>query len=336
MPCRGTNVVAFDPAEIRRLAPWSVLVDALRQMFATGCQAPPRQHYDIPVPGGETGSLLLMPAWRSGHYLGVKVVGVFPGNGALGKPTISGLFILADANTGEIVAHFDGAELTSRRTAAASALAASYLSRRDARRMVVIGTGRMARNLAQAYCAVRPIEEIRVYGRSIDKVKNLIDDLEFLPVQFNIATDLPAALREADIVTSATLTTEPIIHGGDLPDGIHVDLVGGFRPDMREADDDVIKLVSSVFVDTREGAFKEAGDIMQPIAAGILTEESVASDLAGLCRGEHPGRIHTAEITLFKSVGTAVEDLAAAVAVFQQFLSEPSTNGQFKLSEAPG
>jgi ornithine cyclodeaminase len=234
------------------------------------------------------------------------------------KSALSGLYVLADANTGELLAQFDGNELTARRTAAASALAASYLARRDARSLLVIGTGRVCRNLAQAYCTVRPIEEILVYGRSADKTRRFVEDLGFLPVRFSVVTDLADALQRADIVSAATLTVEPVIPGRYLRAGTHIDLVGGFRPDMREADDETIRRSDAIFVDTREGAAREAGDILQPIARGIIAETSIAADLSDLCLGKHPGRAHDSDITLFKSVGAALEDRAAAIAAFEQ------------------
>jgi ornithine cyclodeaminase/alanine dehydrogenase-like protein (mu-crystallin family) len=312
------TIINFDESRVRELLPWGPLVDAIRQMFITGCEAPPRHHHSIPVPGGVPGTLLLMPAWRTGQFLGIKLVNIFPGNGAHKKSALSGLYILADANTGEILAQFDGKELTARRTAAASALAASYLARQDARCLLVVGTGRVSKNLAQAYCAVRPIEEILVFGRSLERIRQFIGDLRFLPARLSVASDLAGALQRADIVTSATLATEPVIHGRYLKPGAHVDLVGGFRPDMREADDDTIKRATAIFVDTREGATREAGDIVQPIAHGILAKNDIAADLFDLCLNRHPGRTHDNEITLFKSVGAALEDLAAAVVAFEQ------------------
>ncbi|MGH7076323.1 MAG: ornithine cyclodeaminase family protein [Stellaceae bacterium] len=312
----------FDQTHIRELLPWPSLIAAIREMFISGCEAPLRHHYEIPVPGGEMGTLLLMPAWQSGRFIGVKVITIFSGNTRGILPAVSAIYVLADANTGEMLAQFDGAEITARRTAAASALAASYLARRDARRLLVIGTGRVCRNLVQAYCAIRPIEEVRVYGRNADRARQFVKDLEFLPPRFSIAVDLSSALRQADIVTSATLATEPIILGRHLPDGVHIDLIGGFRPDMREADDDTIKRAGVVFVDTRDGAFKEAGDIVVPIATGILDEHSVVADLHDLCSGRHAGRTGDADVTVFKSVGAALEDLAAAISAYQQFLKQ--------------
>ncbi len=313
-------MIAFDRTEIRRLLPWPRLVESLRHMFSVGCEAPLRHHHEVAIPGAESGTLLLMPAWRSGHYIGVKVVNVFPGNVHHGLPTVSGLYILANGKTGEVIAQFDGGELTARRTAGTSALAAAYLARRDARHLLVIGTGRVCRNLPAAYRAVRSIERVSVYSRNIEKAKDFIQTqaaADLPGVTFDVATDLPAALRQADIVTSATVATAPIITGADLPAGIHVDLIGGYRPDMREADDETMRRASAVFVDTREGASKEAGDLVQPIAGGVLTERSIVADLSDLCRERHPGRTRDEDITVFKSVGAAIEDLAAAVAAFE-------------------
>jgi ornithine cyclodeaminase len=205
--------------------------------------------------------------------------------------------------------------LTLRRTAAASALAASYLARADARRHVMIGTGALAPHLIQAHASARPIREVVVWGRDPTKTAALVNRLASWAKASGIAMaateDREAAVRSADIATSATLSPEPLIRGEWLRRGTHVDLVGAYTPKMREADDDAIRR-SRVYVDTRAGATKEAGDIVQPLASGVLNEGDIQGDLFDLCRGTAAGRSRDDEITLFKSVGTALEDLAAA------------------------
>jgi ornithine cyclodeaminase len=190
-------------------------------------------------------------------------------------------------------------------------LAASYLARPDSAVHLVVGTGALAPHLARAYAAVRPLRQTLVWGRDPQKaaaLAGLLRDEAGLPAE--AVADLAAAAAQADIVSCATLAREPLVRGAWLKPGSHLDLVGGYTPEMREADDAAIAR-SRVFIDT-EAALREAGDIVQPLASGALAPADIAGDLHDLCRGVRPGRRDAAEITLFKSVGTALEDLAAA------------------------
>ena len=300
---------------VTRLAP-DTLVAALERMFRDGCTAPPRHHHTLPVPGAPDATLLLMPAWRTGAYLGIKLVTVFPGNVVRALPAVSAAYVLMDATTGAVRALIDGGELTARRTAATSALAAGYLARADAHTLLIVGTGRIARELATFHVALRPtLTSVLVWGRSSANAAVLVRDLAGRGITATVAVDLGKAVAAADLVSAATLSTAPLIHGDWVRPGTHVDLVGGYTPAMREADDALIAK-ARVFVDTREGGLHEAGDIVAPIAAGVLRAESVA-DLEDLCRGRKPGRQSAAEITVFKSVGAALEDLAAAIEVVE-------------------
>jgi len=300
---------------VTRLQP-EALATALERMFRDGCTTPMRHHHTVPVPGENDGTLLLMPAWRAGAYLGIKIVTVFPGNSRRQQPAVSAAYILADAQTGTVQAMIDGGELTARRTAATSALAARYLARADARTLLIVGCGRIARQLAHFHVALRPtLKIVQVWGRSTAHAAALADELCSRGIEARVAASLPAAASESDIISAATLATDPLIHGAWIRPGTHIDLVGGYTPAMREADDDLIGK-SRVFVDTREGAMHEAGDIVSPIASGVLKEDAVY-DLHDLCRHLQPGRRHKDEITVFKSVGAALEDLAAAILVFE-------------------
>jgi alanine dehydrogenase len=294
----------------------SRLLPALERMFRDGCTAPVRHHHTVEVPGAPDGVLLLMPAWRAGEYLGIKLVTVFPGNSARGLPAVSAGYLLMDGTSGAVLAMLDGNELTAKRTAATSALAARFLARAEARTLVVVGTGRVSRELARCHAAARPsLERILVWGRSAGHAATLAAELARDGLAASAAPDLEAAVRSADIVTSATLAIEPLIRGDWVRPGTHVDLVGGYTPSMREADDALIAK-ASVFADTRDGALKEGGDLVVPVARGLLDERSVV-DLHGLCSHEHPGRRSAAEVTVFKSVGAALEDLAAAILVYE-------------------
>jgi ornithine cyclodeaminase len=287
------------------------LIEALRQMFRTGCDAPARQHYTLPVPGGEAGSLLLMPAWQAGRHIGVKVATIFPGNPRLKHPSLMGSYLLLDGGTGRPLALMDAAGLTARRTAAASALAASYLARPDCERLLMVGTGALAAHLIEAHASVRPIRNVLVWGRNPEKAARLARRLDRRRLKVAATDDLPNAVRGAHIVCCATPAREPLIHGHWLSLGVHLDLVGGFTPEMREADDDTVRR-ARIFVDTRDGALNDAGDIVAPLRNGALHADDIAGDLFELTRGSRAGRRYHDQITLFKSVGAAIEDLAAA------------------------
>jgi ornithine cyclodeaminase/alanine dehydrogenase-like protein (mu-crystallin family) len=260
--------------------------------------------------------LLLMPAW-AGESLGVKIVTVFPGNRARGLASVSALYLLMDHATGHPLALIDGESLTLRRTAAASALAASYLARPDSKRLLVVGTGALAPYMAAAHCAMRPMERVLVWGRSVEHARATAARLAAGGLPAELCADLAAGLAAADMVTCATTAREPIVRGALVQPGTHVDLVGAFTPEMRESDDELVRR-AEVFVDTFAGALKEAGDLVLPIAAGAVAREHVRAELADLVTGRHPGRGSAAAVTLFKSVGTALEDLCAARLVYER------------------
>ncbi|ESZ69833.1 ornithine cyclodeaminase [Mesorhizobium sp. L103C119B0] len=299
------------------------LVETLRAAFREGAVQPVRHHHGVERPDGATSTLLLMPAWTDFHaagtsvggHIGVKIVTVSPDNNAFGKPAVMGLYLLLNGATGEPEALIDGQRLTQWRTACASALAVSYLAREDASRLLVVGAGALSPFLAKAHSAVRPIKTIRIWNRTPANAEKVAADLRADGFNAEAASDLDAELAEADIVSSATITTTPLVKGALLKRGAHVDLVGGFTPTMRESDDDAIAR-ARVYVDTRAGATKEAGDIVQPLASGVLKPEAIVADLHELARGEKQGRQSPTEVTLFKSVGAALEDLATGIAVY--------------------
>lgn len=304
-------------AQTRDALPFPDLIDALADMFRSGCVMPTRHHHDMEIPGEPDGTMLLMPAWVPGGYAGVKVATVVPGNAERNLPAVSAQYLLSDARTGEMLALVDGGELTARRTAAASALAARYLARSDARHLLVLGTGRLAPNLIAAHMAVRAIEEVTIWGRSKEKAAELARELEqSFPISIRPAETLKDALGKADIVSAATLSTEPLISGKHLKPGAHVDLVGAFKPSMRESDDELIKR-AEIYVDTRDGCLSEGGDIVQPLQTGLISPKDIKADLYELCRGDHPGRQSDEAVTMFKSVGAALEDLAGAILAYR-------------------
>jgi ornithine cyclodeaminase len=290
--------------------------EALASMFRDGCDVPVRHHHTISNGTAPDATLLLMPAWQRGRYLGVKVVNVFPGNGAIGLPAVQGTYLLFDGGTGVLLAMLDGNELTARRTAAASALAASYLAAPDADSLLVVGTGRLSAHLARAHAAVRPLARIGIWGRDPAKAAEVAATLQAEGLPAMAEAGLQAAVGAARIVSCATLSREPLVLGNWLRPGMHLDLVGGFTPEMRETDDEAVRR-ASVFVDA-PGALTEAGDIVLPMRSGALAPDGIRGNLAALARGEHPGRRTADEITLFKSVGTAEEDLAAAILAYDR------------------
>lgn len=314
--------------EVDRLLDFPGLVEVLRRAFQGGAVQPARHHHTIERPDAAATTLLLMPAWTdssvagsSAGHIGVKLVTVSPDNGQAGKPAVMGVYLLFDGSTGEPQALIDGPRLTLWRTAAASALAATYLARQDATRLLVIGAGALAPFLARAHAAVRPIRTIRIWNRRLASAERVAASLRDDGFDAEATPDLDGELTQADIVSSATLSAEPLVRGALLKPGAHVDLVGAFTPAMRESDDEAVRC-ARVFVDTRAGATREAGDIVQAIASGALTPEGIVADLAELTRGEKSGRGSHDEITLFKSVGAALEDLAAGIAVYRRLTAE--------------
>lgn len=301
----------FDATATRSALPFAPLAQALRRLFTEGCEVPPRHVHQVAgVAGAPPMTVLIMPAWRPGRHLGIKTVNIAPGNAARGLPGLHAAYLLFDAATGEPVALLDGNEITARRTAAASALAASMLARPQAGHLLVVGTGRVAQLLAPAYQALLPIGRVSVWGRRPAAAEAVAQAWRDQGLAATACTDLARAAGEADIVSCATLATEPVVHGRWLRPDSHLDLIGSFTPAMREADDDCFR-GARVYVDTDE-ALAKSGDLLGALAAGVLQQAQVAGTLAQLCRGERPGRGPQDGRTVFKSVGTALEDLAAA------------------------
>lgn len=309
--------------QVAQTLPWNVLIDKIEHSFRHGdvC-SPPRHHHDLPgSQGGAT--LLLMPAWQGDHYIGVKLINVFPSNSERGLAAISGAYLLSDGQTGLPLTCIDGTELTRRRTAAASALAARYLARPESDTLLVLGTGQVAPMLIEAHAAIRPIRKVRIWGRHPEKAELLAK--QYQDYQGGLApfssveavTDLAAACADADIISCATLSCEPLLKGEWLPPGCHVDLVGAFRPDMRETDAACIAK-AKVFVDTYAGAKGEAGDLHHAVKEGQFDMADICADFYQLTSQEHAGRECAEDITLFKSVGASLEDLAAAICVWEQ------------------
>jgi ornithine cyclodeaminase/alanine dehydrogenase-like protein (mu-crystallin family) len=303
----------YDAATTRQALPFDALIRALEAMFIAGCETPLRHTHKIDVADAPAGTVLIMPAWQPGGLLGIKTVNIFAGNATHGLPGLYSTYVLYDATSGRPLAQIDGDEITSRRTAAASALAARYLARDDASRLLVVGSGRVARLLPEAFGAVRPLASVTVWSRHFDTAQALARQWCDAGIDAMATADLAAAASRADIVSCATLATEPVIRGEWLRPGTHLDLIGSFAPPMREADDACFTNCR-LYIDTPE-ALQKSGELLGPMSRGVFAASDVAGTLEALCRGEVCGRRPGSERTVFKSVGTALEDLAAATLV---------------------
>ena len=301
----------YSPSETAAALDYKGLIASIAEIFALGAKAPQRHHHTIPKKGEPDDVLLLMPAWAEGFGVGgVKIVNVVPGNSARGLPAIMASYLVFDEKTGEHRAILDGATLTAKRTAAVSALAANKLARKDAKTLLVVGSGRVAKELPHAFKAVRDIDKVIVWSRTEATAAALAERLATEGFHASAQSNLEKAVAEADIISCATLAVEPVIHGTWLKPGQHLDLIGSYAGHMREADDEAIRR-SKVWIDT-EAALHETGDLIKPLETGALSREAICGTLYDMTKpGFNLGRTE-ADITLFKGVGHALEDLAAA------------------------
>lgn len=305
------NIPYIDGDFIEQSTNFATLVEALKDAFAESqVIVPQRAHYDFPNGELPESTLLTMPAWEPGKEAGVKVVTVSPDNAKKELPSIHGTYLHLDASTGRLKSILDATALTAKRTAAASALASSFLSRKDSKRLLMIGTGALSENLIRAHAAVRPIESVLIYGRNTEKAQKIADRIADDFKNVGVVSSIQEGISNADIISCATLSPAPLIRGEWLSPGQHVDLVGSYRPTMREADDQVL-LRSNIFADTRT-ALIESGDLAIPLKENVISENDLNADLFELSSGRKTGRTNDEEITTFKSVGFALEDLIGA------------------------
>lgn len=313
----GAPAIRFiDAATTERVLDLPSLVEALREGHRAGVDASERMLLVQNSAHGEPDHLLTLAAWQRGEALGVKLVTVFPGNAKDGLPTIASVFVLFDGGNGAPLALIAATPLTVRKTGADSALGADYLARRDVRTLLMVGAGKQAPCMIEAHRAVRPsLERVRVWNRARVAAEALAADFAARGVDARAVDDLAAAAGEADVICCATASRAPILSGAWVKPGTHVDLVGGFTPEMREADDALIR-AARVYVDSRWFTVGVTGDLLQPIRAGVISEKDIAGDLFELARGTVPGRKSREEITLFKNGGGGHLDLMAARLVF--------------------
>ena len=307
------NLPYFDAAAVEEATPYPKLIAAIGDAFRAGGVAPARHTYEIPAGDGGVSTLLLMPSWSDAGHFGVKLATINPANAARNIPTVNGTYVLFDRETATPRAIFDATALTARRTAAASAFAASKLAREDASSLLMVGTGRLSRCLIEAHATTRNISSVRIWGRSPEKAAVIADWARSnITADAEAVHDLDQACGNADIISAATFATTPLIRGASLPAGVHVDLVGAYSPQMRETDAEVFQRADQVWVDTFEGAESEAGDLLAAIGEGAIELTGVSGDLFRLAQSAEIARRGPREITVFKSVGTGLEDLAAA------------------------
>lgn len=306
----------LDQTTLEAFHDYPLLIDELEQALAQSkIQYPLRQHYSYQ----DANALLVMPSWQDDRDIGIKLVTVTPANQERGLPSIQGVVVYFDANTGAPLAVLDAATVTRKRTAAASALASRLLSRADSSTLLLLGTGALAPELIRAHAAVRPIEQVCVWGRSLAKAQRIQAMFASAAYEVEAVATYAQVAPTADIISTATMADDPLLNEVHLKDGQHLDLVGSYLPSMREADDTVIAK-TKIYVDNQPGAEKESGDILQPLNNGVITKEDIRGTLAELCQKEAPARQYEQEITLFKSVGFALEDLVAARFYYQRYL----------------
>lgn len=311
----GSPLLHLDSAQLRRTLQDAPVVDGLIDFFRSRPVTPLRQR----LAQGDGRELILMPI-LSAPYSGVKMLTVVPSNAGSQHPVISGLFTLVDMTNGVALATMDASELTAWRTAGVAAAAAARLARTDARTLTLLGAGHIIPDLAAAHVAIRPIDKVIVWARRAEAAaaaaEHIVRRLDLPGIAVEIASDIETAVRKGDIVCAATRATTGLIEGKWLSPGAHVDLVGGYRPDMREIDDAGL-LRSTIYVDDRLAALSEAGDLIDPMLRGVLTQDAVRGDFADLALGR-VGRSSVEEITLFKSVGVAASDLAVAILAWRR------------------
>ena len=306
----------YDRENVASSLQYGILIEALRKAFSSKITAPERVQHTIKNKNGSDATLLLMPAWKIGEHIGIKIVSVFPENTTNNMNAVHANYFLVNANDGKPVAVMDGTELTLRRTACASALAADYLVNKNVDTLLMIGTGNLAPHMIKAHCVVRNYSRILIWGRNEEKAERLALSLNIKDKEILVKNDMKEALNVADVISCATLTQKPLIMGDWIKPGQHLDLVGAFTPDMAEVDSKAIAK-SKVVVDTYEGALSESGELINALKEGRIKKEHILSDLRELVLEEKKIRKDSNDITLFKSVGTALEDLAAAELVIE-------------------
>ena len=300
----------IDRLKTARRLPYPALIQALSRGLQLPIVSPARSHF---LPNGDASAVLVMSAWQPHGIFGCKVVSVWPGNNALGKPAVAAAYVAMSCEDGSVRAVIDGTELTARRTAAAAALAAQKLARPDSRRLLVIGCGALALPMVEAHRAVFDLSEVTIWGRQLAKAQTVVTSLAEIGIAARASADLRQALAEADIAVAVTTATQAFIAAAWVRPGTHLGLVGAFTADMLEAEPELLAQ-ARVFADNREAVLQKGGEVVQALRRGLIVEADIRAELAELVRADHPaaGRLADSDITVFKSVGFAALDLIAA------------------------
>ena len=307
----------FSADDLIDVLDYPALIEALRKTYRAPFAAPDRTRHQISVPGCDEATLLVMPAWTEGAYLGIKTATIFPSNADRGLPAVRSEYLLMDARDGSLLARMDGDALTVLRTAATSALVADLLAVPEAACMLMVGAGRMGSALIRAHTSIRPFERIYVWNRTRPRAETMARQLRAEGYPVEAVEDLESAARVADLISCATLSRAPLVHGRWVREGAHLDLVGAFTHSMREVDAEAIS-TAVVFVDTREGAMSEAGDLAFAAKESDWRYEEIAGELRDLAHAGPAAHAASKVRTVFKSVGHAAEDLAAAVLAYER------------------
>lgn len=307
----------FSAEEINGLIQYNEFVPYLKSFYQKESFCPPRPHYPINNNSAGDGTFLLMPSWQTDKYIGLKIITVFPENKL--SPSIQGMYILFDACNGNILAQFDGLALTVKRTAAVSALASSILSHLSSEQLLFFGTGNLCHEMIKAHCSQRPIKHVYIHGRSYTKAQQKASALKIDKVAIEPIENYQECIAQSDIISCATLSPDPLFDGGLVRQNTYIDLVGSYKPNMREVDDALISK-STIYVDSPQ-AIHESGDLKIPLDQNIIAPSDINSDLVQLCNGAVP---LISDFVLFKSVGMATSDLAAASYLYEHYLVNKS------------
>ena len=303
----------FDQAAVAQALPYPALMDALAAGLQQAIESPARSVY---TPNGDSSAVLIMPAWKAQQMMGVKLVSIWPGNSAKGQSAVSAVYVLISCEDGNPVAVLDGTELTLRRTAAAAALAARMLARKNSQTLAILGTGSLSAPMAVAHASVMDFKTILVWGRDFKKAQAVVDSLALQGITAQASSDLQATLAQADVVSAASTATEPFIRNDWVQPGTHLGLIGAFTPAMAEAEP-ALMARAQVFADSREAILQKGGEVLQAIQKGLISASDIQAELAELTADpQRAWRQSEDAITVFKSVGFASLDLIAAEMVF--------------------
>lgn len=316
--------------DVAHLAPYEALIQAIAKGLLEPIESPARIFCN---PNHDASAVLIMPAWKPNHIMGTKIVSIWPGNNAKGKPAVSAVYVVTSCDDGQTLAVMDGTELTLRRTAATAALGAQLLARPNSKKLVILGTGALSIPLAMAHRSVFDLSEITIWGRSLDNAQAVVNTLANHGLSAHATSNLQEALANADIAAAATTATQPFIRSEWVKPGTHLGLMGAFTANMAEAEPQLLPKVR-LFVDSREAVMQKGGEVLQALQAGMIVDADVRGELAQLLAAspKMAGRVSDQDITVFKSVGFAALDLIAAEHVLRDILHTPTptfstTNG---------